>query len=205
MSQVFGAKFDPKWVGDVSLEAALTYLQAARLALKQNRTRGLLALNDLFRAGDAPVQPLHGRYVGELIALEFAPVLTHLAQKMADWWVPWLGKTFNATQACGDTIFHRASLPWARLFWPCYRHFGNDSSESYRAFAFRTWLGPGKTDPDVQVLKIDYNLPENPRPTIQRVLDEVVEIAQGFYLGKAHIHWWWGKWQMVAYFTLRAG
>lgn len=204
MSQVFGAKFDAKWVGDVSAEAALTYLQAVRMMLKQDRRRGLAALHELFRAGDAPNQPLHGRYVGELLVLELAPILTQVVQSLTHWWMPWLGKQFDAAHACGDDIFRRASLPWVRLLYPFYRSIVHDSAETYRAFSFRTWLGPSQTDPDTQVFKLDYNLPENPRPTIRRVLDEVVEIAQGCYLGRVHWQWWWGRWQMVGYFTLRA-
>ena len=205
MNHVFGAKFDQKWVGDVSLEAALTYLQAAQTMLKQNHTRGLAALNHLFRAGDTPDSCLHGRYVGELLALDLAPGFTPLAQKITGWWMPWQGKIFDATQARGANIFVRHSLPWARLFWPCYRHFVHNRAQTYRAFTFRTWVGPGESDPDLQVLKIDYNLPENPRPTICRVLEELVQVAEGLYLGKAHVHWWWGRWQMLAYFTLRQG
>ncbi|MFN8492330.1 MAG: hypothetical protein U0350_32315 [Caldilineaceae bacterium] len=204
MGQIFGAKFDAKWVGDVSAEAALTYLQAVRMMLKQDRRRGLAALHELFRSGDAPTQPLHGRYVGELLVLEIAPILTQVMQHITQWWMPWLGKQFDAAHACGDTILHRSSLPWVRLLYPFYRHIVPDSTETYRAFSFRTWLGPGQVDPDVRVLKIDYNLPENPRPTIRRVLDEVVELAESFYLGKAHLCWWWGRWQMVGYFMLRA-
>lgn len=202
MSQTFGAKFDPKWVGDVSLEAALTYLHAVQTMLKQNRRRGWAALNDLFHAGAAPDQPLHGRYRGELLAFDLAPGLTQLVQKIAGWWMPWQGKLFDAPQTCGSNLFARPSLPLARCFWPCYRHFVYDNAQTYRAFTFRTWVGAGHADPDLQVLKIDYNLPENPRPTIRRVLDEVVQVAEGFYLGKAHLHWWWGQWQTVAYFTL---
>jgi hypothetical protein len=52
------------------------------------------------------------------------------------------------------------------------------------------------------VLKIDYDRPGNPRLSIRRVLDELVQLDGGLYLGKAHLKWWWGRWQMVAYFTL---
>jgi hypothetical protein len=52
------------------------------------------------------------------------------------------------------------------------------------------------------VLKIDYDLAENPGLSIRRVLDELVQVDDGFYLGKAHLKWWWGRWQLVAYFTL---
>ena len=205
MNQVFGARFDPKWVGDVSVEAARTYLQAVQTMLKQDHRRGLVALNDLFRAGDTPHTNLHGHYLGELLAVDLGLGFTSLAQKIASWWMPWQGKIFDATQARGVNIFARHSLMWARLFWPFHRHFVEESAQTYRAFPFRTWIGPGKRDPDLQVLKIDYNLPENPRPTIRRVLDELVQVAEGLYLGKAHVHWWWGQWQMVAYFTLRQG
>ncbi len=75
---------------------------------------------------------------------------------------------------------------------------------TFQAFAFRTYVAPGKDDPDRQVLKIDYDVPGNPPLSVGRVLDELVEIGDGYYLGKAHHHWLWGAWQMVAFFSLRA-
>ena len=33
-------------------------------------------------------------------------------------------------------------------------------------------------------------------------LDELVQVDTSLYLGKAHLNWWWGKWQLVAYFSL---
>jgi hypothetical protein len=54
-------------------------------------------------------------------------------------------------------------------------------------------------------LKIDYDLKENPALTVRRVLDELVELDENLYLGKAHVRWWWGAWQTVAYFSLTAG
>jgi hypothetical protein len=55
------------------------------------------------------------------------------------------------------------------------------------------------------VLKIDYDLKENPSLTVRRVLDELVRLDDDLYVGKAHVHWWWrpkGEWQTVAYFSL---
>jgi hypothetical protein len=52
------------------------------------------------------------------------------------------------------------------------------------------------------VLKIDYDLNGNPLFTVRRVLDELVQIDDNLYLGKAHVRWWWGRWQMVAHFSL---
>ena len=58
---------------------------------------------------------------------------------------------------------------------------------------------------DLDVLRLDYDLPANPRlfVTVRRVLDELVQVADGYYLGKAYVRWYWGAWSMVAYFALR--
>ena len=183
---------------------AVAAVRAAQALLKEDRARGLAVLNELFRSGRVPEPALDGRYAGELIALDIAPGLTQLAQALAASWLPWQGKSFDANQARGDNIFTRDSLLLARFFWPFYRGYVDDGPHTYRAFAFRTWVGPGVADPDRQVFKIDYDLPENPRLNIRRVLDELVQVGDGFYLGKAHLRWWWGAWQMVAYFSLHA-
>jgi hypothetical protein len=116
--------------------------------------------------------------------------------------MPWKGKTFDASSSRGDNIFTRGSLRTARLFNPTYRGFRGDGPETYLAFAFRTYVAPGLEDADRKVLKIDYDLPENPKLTVRRVLDELVQVGNGTYLGKAHVKWWWGRWQPVAFFAL---
>jgi hypothetical protein len=186
-----------------SVEAMQAKIDTAQTLLKQDRRRGLAMLNNLFRAGTPPDPPLHGRYAGALVALDIVPGLTQLTRMIVSAWLPWQGKTFDAAQAQGDNIFTRDSLALAHLYWPLYRGYVDDSPQTYRAFAFRTYIAPGLVDPDRQVLKIDYDLPANPRLSLRRVLDELVQIAPGFYLGKAHVHWWWGQWQLVAYFSLR--
>jgi hypothetical protein len=176
----------------------------AQTLLKTNRTQGLKALNELFRSGTVPNPALNGSYRGELIAFDIAPGLTHLAQVIVDAWMPWKGKTFNVATDQGDNIFHRGSYVLAHVLWPLYHDYKADSMQTYRAFTFRTYTAPGKDDPDTQVLKIDYDRPGNPSLSIRRVLDELVQVEEGFYLGKAHLKWWWGRWQMVAYFSLQA-
>lgn len=178
-------------------------LLTAMSPFKHNRTQGLEALNKLFRIGLPPEPPLDGRYRGELIALDLAPGLTQLLQSITAAWMPWLGKTFNAFQQRGDNIFTRDSYLLARLFNPFYRGFITDQSGTYRCFAFRTYIAPGLMDTDRSVLKIDYDLKDNPALTVRRILDELVQIDEDLYLGKAHVRWWWGNWQTVAYFTLR--
>jgi hypothetical protein len=178
------------------------FLAAQNLA-QRDRALGWAALNKLFRSGSPPVPPLDGRYAGELAMLSIAPGLTQLMNWILSAWLPWKGKTFNSLQSTGDNIFTRDSLAVARFFTPSYRGFADDGPHTYRAFKFRTYVAPGLADPDRQVLKIDYDLPENPGLTIRRVLDELVQIDEGVYLGQAHVRWWWGAWQLVAYFVLR--
>jgi hypothetical protein len=164
----------------------------------------LTALDDLFRSGRPPEPALDGRYQGQLIALDIAPGLTQFFGWLASWWMAWQGKRFDATYNQGDNIFTR-DLSWllAHLFLPFYRGYTADTPTTYRAFTFRTYVAPGKADPDRPVLKIDYDLPGNPPLTVRRVLDELVQLDNGLYLGKAHLQWWWGRWQVVAYFSLR--
>ena len=183
--------------------SALTEMRAAQMLFKQDRAQGLAALNTLFRKGSVPEPLLNGRYAGGLIALDIAPGLTQFCESLTSRWMPWLGKTFNAERESGDNIFTRDSYPLTRFFNPFYRGFVADGPKTYRAFAFRTYVAPGLADPDRRVLKIDYDLATNPSLTVRRVLDELVQLDKHLYLGKAHVHWWWDGWQMVAYFTLR--
>jgi hypothetical protein len=183
---------------------AATKIQTAQALARHDRAAARAALNNIFRAGTTPAPPLNGRYAGQLVLLDIAPGLTPLAKSVVSAWLPWKGKTFNASQSSGDNIFTRDSLWLARLFNPLYRGFIEDGPQTYRAFKFRTYVAPGLADPDRAVLKIDYDLPANPGLTIRRVLDELVQVDEGLYLGKAHLRWWWGAWQLVAYFALTA-
>jgi hypothetical protein len=184
------------------MQTTMPDLLAAQELLKQDRAQGLAALNSLFRAGTLPHPHLDGRYAGELVALDIAPGLTRLFQTMTTLWMPWLGKSFNSAWQQGSNLFSNDSRFLAQLFNPLYRGFTADRPGTYRGFTFRTYTAPGLADPDRTVLKIDYDLENNPSLTIRRVLDELVQLTEGLYLGKAHVHWWWGHWQTVAYFTL---
>jgi hypothetical protein len=176
-------------------------LTEIRSVIAADREAGLGRLNDLFRNGDPP-EGLADRMDGELLALE-VPGLSDLLTQLFSSWQPWRGKTFDPVRARGDNIFSRDSLKLARVFNPFYNDFVGDGEDNYRAFAFDTYLGPGREDLDRTVMKIDYDLPGNPVLTIRRVLDELVQIDDGTYLGKAHVRWWWGRWQRVAFFALQ--
>src|SRR3990172_2761404 len=124
---------------DGSVDSALTHIRSAQSWLKSEREHALASLNDIFRAGTAPEQPLNGTYMGELVALDMAPGLTWLAERIASNWMPWKGKTFIAARASGDNIFGRDSLFLAHVFWPLYHDYVNDNPKTYRAFTFQTY------------------------------------------------------------------
>ena len=160
------------------------------------------ALNTIFREGCLPYQALDGNYAGQLLALNIVPVVTQAISLLFKVWLPWKGKMFDPDRASGLNIFTRKAYPLGRVLFPLYRDYNFDNPSTMRAFPFRTCAGTGMMDPELQVLKIDYDNPANPRFSVRRVLDELVQIDDNYYLGKAHVHWIWGRWQTVAFFAL---
>ena len=177
---------------------------AAVALLERDRPAGMAALNDIFRGGRAPDPPLNGRYAGEILAIDVAPGLTPLVATLANLGEPWRGKAFYAGADRGENIVATAATWPARLLWPFYGRYRREGRTS-RAFPFRTAVAPGLRDPDLRVLKLDYDLPANPRLalSVRRILDEVVQVGDGYYLGKWYVHWYWGAWSLVGYFALR--
>lgn len=161
-------------------------------------------LNHLFLLGASPAPPLDGRYRGDVIALAPGFGLDVPMQLAAGLWMPWKGKVFDAAAASGENVFDHAAWRLVRLVWPGYigLHPDPESPGAFRAFPFRTWAGPGVRDPERQTLKLDYDSPGNPA-SVRRILDEVVQLSGGVYLGKAHIRGFGGRWRTVAYFALR--
>lgn len=177
-------------------------ISAAKSIFHKDRKRGFAALNEIFRSGSAPNPPPDADYAGELVALDVAPGLNQLIEMITSRWLPWKGKVFSATHSSGDNIFTSDSYALAHIFLPLYRGYKDKNAETYRAFNFRTYFAPGLTDPDREVLKLDYDIAGNPVLSVRRVLDELVQVDTTMYLGKAHLQWWWGTWQLVAYFSL---
>ena len=79
----------------------------------------------------------------------------------------WKGKKFDRTKNTGINLFvtRRGEERWL--------------------YPFRTWTGTGLRDVSKDVLKIDYDLDENPF-WLRPALDEVVEVQPGVLLGKLH-------------------
>jgi hypothetical protein len=97
----------------------------------------------------------------------------------------WQGKRFEAVRSRGINVFQ-------------------EGPRREEKFPFQTWVGKGLQDPDLDVLKIDYDIPENPL-WVRRILDEIVEVAPGEYLGKLHLRIVPGMPFTLGYFELRRG
>jgi hypothetical protein len=122
-------------------------------------------------------------------------------------WMPWLGKRFDAETATGDNVMLPSARLPAKLFWPGYR-FRSLGDGRYAAFRFRTYVGASAVDRDRRVLKIDYDWDENPSLLIRDILDELVQVVPGVYLGKALLRRGVParmSWRLVGYFALRSG
>lgn len=178
-------------------------LVSARELVRAQRREGLAALDRLFREGTVPHPSPDGPYRGELIAVDIAPVVTRFVEWLTSLLMPWKGKYLIASERKGDNIFGRSWRVAFALMFPFYRGIRGHDDATFRAFVFDTSVAPGKVDVDRQVFRIDYDRPDNPALTIRRIVDEVVELRDGVYLGKIHFKWWWGKWQMIGYFALR--
>ena len=156
-------------------------------------------LEGLFARGGVPDPRPKGRLRGSLLHLTLGPAGGLLAPAAAIW----LGKRFDADRDAGENVFDRRAFRIGRLLTPAaYQASWPEDSRSYRALAFSTSVGQGALDPGIEVLRIDYDLPGN-APPFRRILDELVEVEPGVYLGQALLRRRGGH-HRLAWFTLEA-
>lgn len=178
-------------------------IDAAVCQFRTDRASAVARLNELFSHGLPPSPAMNGRYRGALLTTSVNPLLDGLAHALLSRWLPWKGKTFDAATQTGDNMFTNDGLWLSRLVFMGYRRYQADGEGRSRALEFRTYVSPGQNDPGQPTLKLDYNLEVNPSFVVRDVLDELVQVDSGYYLGKAHLHWR-GRWRCAAYFTLEA-
>lgn len=139
-------------------------------------------LNELFRLGTPPTD-LHGATEGMLVMTTTNPAFDAVVRVITSLWMPWQGKRFDAEAAKGDNRLTRSTGLVGKLLWPLYSM--TDHADGKLAFDFKTYVEPGKEDPDVDVMVIDYaDIEKNPKLIIRSVRDELVELVSGVYLGK---------------------
>ena len=96
--------------------------------------------------------------------------------------VSWLGKKFNAADSTGINVFDKEGAQVER-------------------YPFKTSVTKGIRDTELDVLAIDYNISGNPF-WLRPILDEVVEVEPGKYLGKLHVRLIWGYPFTLGFFEL---
>jgi hypothetical protein len=155
-------------------------------------------LEGLFARGVPPDPPLNGRYDGALLHMTLGPGADLVFERMLGLWLPWLGKRFDAEAQTGENVFDMSAYrAGERLTPPAYRAWWPEDTGSYRALRFTTSIAQGALDSGVEVLHIDYDLPENP-PLLRRIVDELVAVQPGVYLGQALLR----RGRRLAWFTL---
>jgi len=140
------------------------------------------ALGRLFAAGTPP-GPIDGPTDGILVTTLTNPVVDVPVQMITGAWMPWTGKTFDAASASGvNQMTGRSALP-AKLLWPLYGM--REAPDGRHAFDFKTGIVDSAIEPEMKVLKIEYeHVSENPDLIIRQILDELVEIVGDTYLGR---------------------
>jgi hypothetical protein len=166
-----------------------------------NRQGAIDTLNGIFRLGGAPERPLDGDYKGQLTTPALWSPLDSFGRLLARFWLPWKGKQFNSAKQSGDNLLTPSARIPGHIIAPIFSDYRPYKRGLYTALVFKTSVGPSVHDPDVSVLKLDYDLPENPRFLVRSVLDEVVQITGNYYLGKAYLR---GKagYKLAAFFAL---
>jgi hypothetical protein len=166
-------------------EAAWSWIVELGRRAASDRVGALEDLQALFLCG----RPAHvsGQTEGALVRCTMHPLADRLIGALTNAWMPWLGKKFDPDRQRGvNTLSSSARWP-AKLLWPTYRTQPSPPGRS--AFEFETYVEPGRLDPSVDVLVIDYaRVQQNPALLIRQIRDELVEIVPGANLGKMLVY-----------------
>jgi hypothetical protein len=140
------------------------------------------ALEELFSLGTPP-RELNGQTEGILVVPFIQGLFDRFAGVVTGFWMPWMGKSFDLSSKTGTNRLTNSARWPSKLLWP--RYSTRAASDGRLAFDFETNVEPGKIEPAVDVLKIDYEPVEsNPGLVIRKIRDELVEIVPNTHLGR---------------------
>jgi hypothetical protein len=173
-----------------------------RLRPGEVRRRSIIELDELFRSGRTPDPTPDGFLPGRLVTMSVSRPSDAFVRSVAGVYMPWLGKSFDREAFTGLNVLTRSAKAPMKALWPSYTPI-SESEETIDAFPFNTRVASGAADPDIDVLKIDYDFEANPNFLIRKILDELVQIDDGLYLGK--ILYRWGKaFRPIGFFSLES-
>ena len=165
------------------------------------RQKALRELNDLFRSGRNPSPPPEGFLRGSLVTMSVSRPSDAIVRAVARSYMPWLGKSFDPSASTGTNVLKGSARSQIKALWRSYTP-RETPDWNLEAFDFKTRVAPGELDPDVNVLKIDYDHDGNPDFLVRNLLDELVQIDDGVYLGKILFRWR-DSWRNIGFFSLR--
>lgn len=163
--------------------------------------KAIRALDELFGSGSSPDPLPHGPLHGEFLTLSVARPADAAARTVASMYMPWLGKSFDRDAHSGINLLKPSAKTPMKVLWPGYEP-EREMSDRLEVFPFSTRIDPGAIDPGLRVLKIDYNSDANPDFIIRRILDELVQVDDGLYLGKILFRTK-KAWRPIGFFSLR--
>ncbi len=184
---------------DLARRAAWTQIRLAGARAGKRPDEARDTLNGIFRLGTPPKPHLDGPMRGMMVTPTVPRPFDIGLRALASAWMPWSGKRFDATADAGDNVLTESARLPTRILWPSYRP--DPIEAGFAAFRFQTYVSPGAVDPDIETLKIDYDSTENPSFLIRDILDEVVQVVRGAYLGKVLLRRR-GEWRLLGYFAL---
>src|SRR3989338_1636280 len=127
---------------------------------------------------------LDGFHKGEMAALFPNTIGETLGAVFLKIWMPWKGKYFYKDKQVGDNILSRHLATYLRFRFNDFSSPGS-SDKLFHAFPFGTYVMHGVHD-EIPVLRLSYDLPQNPS-FVRNIIDELVQVGEGSYLGKAFI------------------
>jgi len=185
---------------DAARHAAWAWLLETRNRAGGDRARTAAELDQLFRLGQVP-QGLDGTTEGILVTPLIHPVVDLVLRNVTGIWMPWQGKAFDVATNRGVNHLAGSTKYVARLVWPRYSTAPRPGGRV--AFRFDTYVAPGKLDPAVRALVIDYSkVSENPF-LIRSIRDELVQIVPGAFLGKILFKLGRDAFTNIGFFALR--
>ena len=171
-----------------------------RLQPQLARSWAIARLDEICRSGSTPAPQPEGFLRGRLVTASMSSPADAAIRRITHLYQPWLGKSFDPATDEGVNLLKANARTPLKVLWPSYEA-EREYADRLEAFPFRTRIGAGAIDPDVQVLKIDYDYEANPSFIIRRILDELVQIGEGIYLGKI-LYRLRSTYRLIGYFSL---
>jgi hypothetical protein len=112
----------------------------------------------------------------------------------------WKGVRFLAAEQRGVDIFTSGGAHILKAFFSSSK-ITQQPDGTHAAYPFATSVGSGMRDSALQVLKCDYNVPENPG-LVRALYAEVVQIDPEKFLGKLYFQPVPGKYWLLGFFGL---